>query len=957
MRGSVWQWLPRLAALLAVGAGCGESAGTYVRLDFGGTVNQDKPIASLAVALVLVDAKGASRSSSTSFPAPNGQSLTLPTSAVLEIGSGEGILFVSAQALASDQSVLGMSSGSGTVKKGKTSHISVLFGATVADAGAGGPGPVDTRPASLDGADVAGDAYPGADRPVLGEVPAVDAGASPDQPLDAVEVAGDGPPDVPGAGGAGGGTTTGGAGGARSGGAGGAGAGGAGSGGTGATYLLIANPPAIDFGIVAPGGASPAQTFTIINKGDAPTPLLRTVVTDPVHFPLARDACAGKALAPFGSCDLSFTFNPTAPGAVHATATVGAADGSGLPAKLSLSGTGSGGAASLSLSPTNVAFPVVDLNQSASAALTLTNGGDASAGTITLQVTGSPGFKITNDACSGLALGGLRQCPFTLVFAPTSFGPATATVTATSSTGLTASSTATGIGRDHVLLTIQFAGAGGGVVNGVTPACASPTPCQIDVARTDPTALPRFELAAAPNNLSVFGGWSGACAGTAGCALVMDAPRTVTATFEPRMVPLSLTVLGVSGGKGVVAAADGSLSCDAACPNLSHAATTSLTLVAKPATGTSFIGWTGGPCRGAKPECTFSLTEATSITASFGPPAFMFVTSSTVIPGNLGGVEGGDKECQRLAEKAGLPGSYMAWLSTTGIDARLRVGKGGWVRTDGRPFARSLKTLADPLVLGYPTVFYPPRVDELGNDFGNKPLRVATGGSTDGPALGNQCEGYTKPAGDLYVGDASSGAYAWSYTELVKDGCAQPHHLYCFRTDEGAELTPPGQSGRRVFISSKPYAMTSGFKSDPNVVCQKDADAAGLPSAARFVAFLATSTVPAIKLLGGSGVPWKRLDEVVVASQEADFATGKLLAPINLGPDGVTYLPNRVWTGAADPTALGTATCGDWTNPPASASGLVGDSRTTAAPPWFSLGSRAAVSCASTDTHLMCIEP
>ena len=64
----------------------------------------------------------------------------------------------------------------------------------------------------------------------------------------------------------------------------------------------------------------------------------------------------------------------------------------------------------------------------------------------------------------------------------------------------------------------------------------------------------------------------------------------------------------------------------------------------------------------------------------------MFVTSSTVVPGMLGGIEGGDSECQRLADNVGLPGTYMAWLSTGGINARDRVGEGGWMRTDGRPF-------------------------------------------------------------------------------------------------------------------------------------------------------------------------------------------------------------------------------------------------------------------------------
>jgi len=234
---------------------------------------------------------------------------------------------------------------------------------------------------------------------------------------------------------------------------------------------------------------------------------------------------------------------------------------------------------------------------------------------------------------------------------------------------------------------------------------------------------------------------------------------------------------------------------------------------------------------------------------------------------------------------------------------------------------------------------------------------VATGGNTDGTSLGDQCGDYTRTTGDLYIGDASSGSYAWSYTELYGNGCAKPFHLYCFRRDVGGAIRPPVQEGRRVFVTSQPYVMTSTGTANPTVFCQKEADNAGLPNAASFVAFLATSSTPAIKLLRSDGPPWKRLDEVVVAGQVSDFANGKLLAPVNAGPDGVTYLPNRVWTGATDPSAPGTATCNDWKSPTLSTPALVGDSRTTARPSWFSLGDLGTVACNDRDTHLMCIEP
>jgi hypothetical protein len=439
---------------------------------------------------------------------------------------------------------------------------------------------------------------------------------------------------------------------------------------------------------------------------------------------------------------------------------------------------------------------------------------------------------------------------------------------------------------------------------------------------------------------------------TCTCSVLMDQPRSVTATFTVRMIPISLTVLGVAGHAGTLAAEDGSITCSGRCPDLSHAATTSFTLIATAAPGGStFAAWTSGPCRGTDPTCTFPLTSAVAISATFGPQAYMFVTSSTVVPGMLGGIEGGDTECQRLADNAGLPGTYMAWLSTgtspSDVNARDRVGEGGWIRTDGRPFTRLLGDLADPASL---TVYYPPRVDEAGNDLGNVSTLVATGGDKGGRALGDQCNGYTRTTGNLYVGDASSGSGAWNQTQLVPGGCASPFHLYCFRSDMNAgAITPPAEAGRRVFVTTRPFVI--GGPANPNVFCQEEANDGGLPNPQGYVAFLATGTTPAMNLIASTG-PWKRLDDVIVADQATDFATGGLLAPFSLAPDG-SYRPDRVWTGAANPTVPGTATCNDWMG--ATAAALAGDGRTSAAPAWFSLGD--TIPCSGSITHLMCLEP
>jgi hypothetical protein len=68
---------------------------------------------------------------------------------------------------------------------------------------------------------------------------------------------------------------------------------------------------------------------------------------------------------------------------------------------------------------------------------------------------------------------------------------------------------------------------------------------------------------------------------------------------------------------------------------------------------------------------------------------FVFVTSSAHAPIELGPDLGAaDAICAARATEANLPGTYVAWLSTSTRQARDRLaGARGWVRVDGRPVA------------------------------------------------------------------------------------------------------------------------------------------------------------------------------------------------------------------------------------------------------------------------------
>jgi hypothetical protein len=88
---------------------------------------------------------------------------------------------------------------------------------------------------------------------------------------------------------------------------------------------------------------------------------------------------------------------------------------------------------------------------------------------------------------------------------------------------------------------------------------------------------------------------------------------------------------------------------------------------------------------------------ATAGSAAFAQDASMsfFITSQGPGDGaNLGGLDGADAHCQRLAEAAGAGGkTWRAYLSTGTTDARERIGSGPWHNAEGEVIAQDVDTL------------------------------------------------------------------------------------------------------------------------------------------------------------------------------------------------------------------------------------------------------------------------
>lgn len=123
------------------------------------------------------------------------------------------------------------------------------------------------------------------------------------------------------------------------------------------------------------------------------------------------------------------------------------------------------------------------------------------------------------------------------------------------------------------------------------------------------------------------------------------------------------------------------------------------------------------------------------------PPMGFFVTSTGTGQGaNLGGLDGADAHCAKLAGAAGSNGrTWRAYLSTQedgkrGVSARDRIGAGPWYNANGELIASDL----DQLHLN-PNIIMRTAVDENGNRIkgrGDKPNEhdILTGSMADGTA-------------------------------------------------------------------------------------------------------------------------------------------------------------------------------------------------------------------------------
>ena len=89
-----------------------------------------------------------------------------------------------------------------------------------------------------------------------------------------------------------------------------------------------------------------------------------------------------------------------------------------------------------------------------------------------------------------------------------------------------------------------------------------------------------------------------------------------------------------------------------------------------------------------------SIGSHMAIAQTPSPNMSFFVTSSNPKGGNLGGLAGADAMCQDLARAVGAGNkTWHAYLSTSTVDAKSRIGNGPWHNFKGEQIAASVADL------------------------------------------------------------------------------------------------------------------------------------------------------------------------------------------------------------------------------------------------------------------------
>jgi hypothetical protein len=235
-------------------------------------------------------------------------------------------------------------------------------------------------------------------------------------------------------------------------------------------------PPFLAFGSQAIGTTTSGggQILRLTNS-DESSPLNITQVTingvNPSDF-AETDSCLGS-IAVGASCAIHVTFTPSAAGSRTGNVVIVNNNNSSSSMKVPVSGTGFAGSPAVSLSPNMLVFSAEGVGTSSPPqTVGLTNSGNAVLNIQTVAISGGSDFVIGNGTtcANGSSVAAGSFCMIQVIFAPTTPGQKSATVTITDNAGGspqqislagTSSSAALSLSPTSVSFPAQFVGTSG----------------------------------------------------------------------------------------------------------------------------------------------------------------------------------------------------------------------------------------------------------------------------------------------------------------------------------------------------------------------------------------------------------------------------------------------------------------------------------------------------------------
>jgi len=202
---------------------------------------------------------------------------------------------------------------------------------------------------------------------------------------------------------------------------------------------FVVSPTTAPFGVVQVGATSATQPVTVTNNGGPLAPF-SVNFSGPGAVQFSQTNSCGNSVAAGSTCTVNVAFAPIAAGYTFATMNI---TGSGVTHTVAVNGTGK---VPFKVSPSAVSFGNVSTGtQSAPDPITVTNLGTAALPITGISLTGNAAgqFSQTNNCSTPVPVGSF--CTVNVVFAPTSTGTLSATLSVTAP-GATHTSALSGTG-------------------------------------------------------------------------------------------------------------------------------------------------------------------------------------------------------------------------------------------------------------------------------------------------------------------------------------------------------------------------------------------------------------------------------------------------------------------------------------------------------------------------------